>query len=81
MKAPSGEWIIMSDLLVPNLPKPLVLIGMMGAGKSTIGRYVAERLGVTFLDVDREIEFAAGGRSKRYSPISGKHIFAMVNAV
>ena len=50
----------MSDLLVPKLPKPLVLIGMMGAGKSTIGRYVAERLGVTFLDADREIESAAG---------------------
>ena len=45
---------------IPTLTRPLVLIGMMGAGKSTIGRHVAERLGVTFKDADREIEEAAG---------------------
>ncbi|WP_425407364.1 shikimate kinase [Hwanghaeella sp.] len=44
----------------PVLPKTIVLIGMMGAGKSTIGRQVAERLGVVFRDADREIELAAG---------------------
>ncbi len=47
-------------LSLPDLPKTLVLIGMMGAGKSTIGRHVAERLGVPFKDADREIEDAAG---------------------
>jgi len=44
----------------PVLPKTIVLIGMMGAGKSTIGRQIAERLGVPFRDADREIELAAG---------------------
>lgn len=38
----------------------LVLVGMMGAGKSTIGRRLAARLGVAFVDADAEIERAAG---------------------
>lgn len=42
------------------LQKPLVLIGMMGAGKTAIGKRVAERLDVPFRDVDKEIERAAG---------------------
>lgn len=44
----------------PVLPKTIVLIGMMGAGKSTIGRQLADQLGVPFRDADREIELAAG---------------------
>lgn len=38
----------------------VVLIGMMGAGKSTIGRRMAARLRLPFLDADTEIEAAAG---------------------
>ncbi|MCP4617104.1 MAG: shikimate kinase [Bradyrhizobium sp.] len=38
----------------------VVLIGMMGAGKSTIGRRMAVRLRLPFLDADTEIETAAG---------------------
>ena len=34
----------------------LILVGISGAGKSTVGRAVAERLGRTFMDLDREIE-------------------------
>src|SRR5271165_323521 len=40
--------------------RSVVLVGMMGAGKSTIGRRLAARLGVPFLDADSEIEAAAG---------------------
>jgi shikimate kinase len=40
--------------------RPLVLVGMMGAGKSTIGRRLATRLNVSFIDADAEIERAAG---------------------
>jgi len=39
--------------------RPLVLVGMMGAGKTTVGRRVANRLQRTFRDSDEEIERAA----------------------
>ena len=38
----------------------VLLVGMMGAGKSTVGRLVAERLGWEFRDVDDEVERASG---------------------
>jgi shikimate kinase len=40
--------------------RPIVMVGMMGAGKSAIGRRLAHRLGVAFVDADAEIERAAG---------------------
>jgi len=40
--------------------RSLVLIGLMGAGKSAIGRRLGKRLGMPFTDADKEIEAAAG---------------------
>src|SRR5215470_9988683 len=40
--------------------RSIVLVGMMGSGKSSIGRRVALRLGIPFVDADAEIEQAAG---------------------
>jgi shikimate kinase len=40
--------------------RSVVLVGMMGAGKSSIGRRLASRLGIPFVDADSEIEIAAG---------------------
>ena len=40
--------------------RSIVLVGMMGAGKSSIGRRLAQRLGIPFIDADAEIETAAG---------------------
>lgn len=41
----------------------LVLVGLPGAGKTTVGRLAAARLGWSFVDLDDEIVRAAGGRS------------------
>ena len=40
--------------------RSIVLVGMMGAGKSSVGRRLAARLGLAFVDADAEIESAAG---------------------
>jgi shikimate kinase len=40
--------------------RSIVLVGLMGAGKSTVGRRLATRLGMRFKDADQEIEAAAG---------------------
>ncbi|MGZ4205374.1 MAG: shikimate kinase, partial [Actinomycetota bacterium] len=41
-------------------PRNVVLIGFMGAGKSAVGRALAERLGFRLLDTDAMIEETAG---------------------
>jgi shikimate kinase len=43
----------------PRLDRAIVLVGMMGVGKSTVGRMLASQLGVDFIDTDEEIERAA----------------------
>ena len=53
---PSADAAALSRLGQRNV----VLVGMMGAGKSSIGKRLAERLGLSFIDADTEIEAAAG---------------------
>lgn len=48
----------MADAL-PPLDRSIVLVGLMGAGKSTVGKRLARRLGMKFVDSDDEIEIAA----------------------
>ena len=48
------------DLVSALGRRSLVLVGMMGAGKSSIGRRLATRLAIPFVDADAEIEKAAG---------------------
>jgi shikimate kinase len=45
---------------MPQLTRSIVLVGLMGAGKTTVGRRLARRLGLAFIDADAEIERAAG---------------------
>lgn len=49
-----------ADRTVPTRPGRIVLTGFMGAGKSTVGRLLARRLGWRFLDADSLLEFSAG---------------------
>lgn len=41
-------------------PKIILLVGMMGVGKTSVGRIAARRLGLPFVDSDREIEHLTG---------------------
>jgi shikimate kinase len=49
--------------ITQRLDKTIVLVGLMGAGKSCVGKRLAACLGLPFVDADREIEAAAGGCS------------------
>lgn len=60
------------------LPTPIqviVLTGFMGAGKSTVGALLAERLAWTFLDLDAEIEHLAGSSIAEIFRIHGEAHF------
>ena len=48
------------EKLTERLDRPIVLVGLMGAGKSTVGKRLARRLGLPFVDSDSAIEDAAG---------------------
>jgi shikimate kinase len=48
------------DAKPTKLARTIVLVGLMGAGKSCIGRRLASRVGLSFIDADSEIERAAG---------------------
>ncbi len=51
---------MMNDAIITNLNKSIVLVGLMGAGKTSVGREVAKRLGLNFVDSDDLIVEAAG---------------------
>lgn len=48
------------DALAPLRDKTIVLVGLMGVGKSSVGRRLANVLGLPFRDADNEVEAAAG---------------------
>src|SRR5262245_21067591 len=50
----------MGELQHPRVAKTVVFVGLMGVGKTCIGRRLAYRLDLPFVDADREIEEAAG---------------------
>ncbi len=59
----------------PPVACSIVFVGSMGAGKSTIGRRLAARLGMPFVDADAEIERAAGCSIEDIFAIHGEPAF------
>ena len=55
--------------------RAIVLVGLMGAGKSKVGRRLALRLGLPFFDSDREIETAAGETIEEIFANRGERVF------
>lgn len=55
--------------------RSIVLVGMMGAGKTTIGRRIAARLDIPFTDADAEIEAAAGQSISDIFAEHGEEVF------
>lgn len=53
----------------------IYLVGLMGSGKTTVGRQLARRLGRTFLDSDQEIEIRTGVRVSTIFEIEGEEGF------
>lgn len=65
-----------AEKICPSWPKkPIVLVGLMGAGKSTIGRRLAKRMGLVFVDADDEIEKSAGCTISDIFALHGESIF------
>ncbi|WP_407928168.1 shikimate kinase [Arenibaculum pallidiluteum] len=58
--APSGAGPAPGAPLPIPAPRTIVLVGLMGAGKTSVGKRLAARLGLPFRDADTEIESAAG---------------------
>ena len=58
-----------------NLDRTIVLVGLMGAGKSCIGKRLAQHFGLPFVDADREIETAAGCSISDFFELHGEQAF------
>lgn len=61
--------------MTATLRKPVVLVGMMGSGKTAVGRALAEMLAVPFLDSDHEIERAASATISEIFARDGEPFF------
>lgn len=64
-----------AQALAQRLDKTIVLVGLMGAGKSCVGKRLAACLGLPFVDADREIEEAAGCSISDYFAAHGEKTF------
>ena len=61
--------------LADRIDRTVVLVGLMGAGKSCVGRRLAARLGLDFIDSDVEFEAAAGCTIAEYFARHGENAF------
>jgi len=58
-----------------HVGKTIALVGLMGAGKTAVGRRLAQRLGIEFSDADAEIEKAANATIAEIFAVSGEPFF------
>lgn len=72
MQAMSAAFVSMGAM---NPSANLFLIGPMGAGKTTIGKRLAARFGLSFIDLDREIEQATGASVNLIFEVEGETAF------
>lgn len=63
------------QIVAPILNKPIVLVGMMGTGKTQLGRALAKELSVPFVDCDAEFETACGSSISDYFARYGEDAF------
>lgn len=70
---PMGRRLMEVHRFLPR--RTIVLVGLMGAGKSKIGRRLAARLGLPFFDSDFEIEAAAGETIEEIFANRGERVF------
>jgi shikimate kinase len=64
-----------SELQGSRIPRTIVFVGLMGVGKTCIGRRLAQRLELPFVDADREIEEAAGCSIPEFFARHGEQAF------
>ncbi len=62
------------------MTKPVVIVGFMGCGKTTIGQALAERLDMEFVDLDAAIEEAEGMSISELFTIRGEDVFRAIEA-
>ncbi len=77
-KAMTDPLPTLTEAMTPRLPRTVVLVGLMGAGKSAIGRRLAARLNLPFRDADIEIEAAAGCTIAEIFARDGEPVFRAV---
>jgi shikimate kinase len=69
------QMIAVQPTLRANLPHRIYLVGMMGVGKSTLGKQLANALGYSFLDTDTQIAFIEGRSIQQIFEEEGESYF------
>jgi len=70
----------LSQVATPSIPGSIFLVGLMGAGKTSVGRLLAKRFGKTFYDCDQEIERRTGVKIPVIFEIEGEAGFRVREA-